>query len=84
MLNCVHETSVRAAVVLSVGLLRLVSRACVVDVLRVVLVLLLDLEEGTTLFLMGFKGVLVEDEDGDGTVDVDASVAVASAAAGMS
>lgn len=47
MLNCVQVTSVRAAVVLSVGLLRLVSRAWVVEVvLGVVLVLLLDVEAG--------------------------------------
>lgn len=47
ILNCVQVTSVRAAVVLSVGLLRLVTRAWVVEVLlSVVLVLLLDVEAG--------------------------------------
>jgi len=66
MLNCVHETSVGAAVVLSVGLLRLVSRAWVVVVLRAVLVLLLGLEAGMPLDVVEIKVVLVDDEDGLG------------------
>lgn len=53
-------TSVRAAVVLSVGLLRLVSRAWVVEVvLSVVLVLLLDVKAGIPLALGDIKVVLV-------------------------
>lgn len=48
MLNCVQDTSVSAAVVLSAGLLRLVSRAW-----GVVLVSAPDLESGTALSVVG-------------------------------
>lgn len=81
MLNCVQETSVRAAVVLSVGLVRLVSRAWVVAaVLSAVLVLLLDVEAGTPLVVTEVRVVLVADTEGD----VGASVVVVSAGVGMS
>lgn len=74
MLNCVQETSVRAAVVLSVGLLRLVSRAWVVvaAVLSAVLVLLLlDVEAGRP-------------RGGEDVLNVSASVVFVFAGVGMS
>lgn len=86
MLNCVQETSVRAAVVLSVGLLRLVSRAWVVAVvavvLSVVLVLLLVVEAGTPLAVADVRVVLVEGVEED-VVEVGAAVVVVPAGVGM-
>lgn len=85
MLNCVQETSVRAAVVLSVGLLRLVNRAWVVAaVLSTVLVLLLDVEAGTPLAVAEVKVVLVVGVEWGGVRDVGACVVVASAGVGRS
>lgn len=77
MLNCVQETSVSAAVVLSVGLPRLVSRGWVVAaVLREVLML----EVG-----MGALGAeVVEERVGRVGGDVGASVVVVSSRVGMS
>lgn len=84
MLNCVQETSVRAAVVLSVGLLRLVSRAWVVAaVLGTVLTLLLDVEVGMPLAMTEVTVVLVVDV-GDEVLDFGANVVVVSAGAGGS
>lgn len=83
MLNCVQETSVRAAVVLSVGLLRLVSRAWVVAaVLSAVLVLLLDVEAGMPLAAAEVRAVLVAGVEED-VLDVGAAVVVVPAGVGM-
>lgn len=85
MLNCVQETSVSAAVVLSVGLLRLVSRAWVVAaVLREVLMLLLVVMARKPFAVVEIKVVLVVGVEGEDVVDVGSSVVVLSAGVGMS
>lgn len=85
MLNCVQETSVRAAVVLSVGLLRLVNRAWVVAaVLSVVLMLLLDVATRTPLVVADVKVVLVVGMEGEDVLGVGTSVVVVFAGMGMS
>lgn len=78
ILNCVQETSVRAAVVLSVGLPRLVNNAWVVvaAVLSVVLLLLLDVEAGTPLAVAEVKVVLVAIVEGGDVLNMGASVVV--------
>lgn len=79
MLNWVQETSVRAAVVLSVGPLRLVSRACVVAaVVSTVLMLLPVVEAGTPLAV----GELVVGVEGEDAVEDGGSVVVVVAAGG--
>lgn len=83
MLNCVQETSVRAAVVLSVGPLRLVSRACVVAaVVSTVLMLLPVVEAGTPLAVGELKVVLVVGVEGEDAVEEGGSVVVVVAAGG--
>lgn len=82
MLNCVQETSVRAAVVLSVGLLRLVSWV-VAAVLSTVLMLLLDVAAGTPLTLTEVKVRLVLGVKGDDVLDIGTCVVVVSAGVGM-
>lgn len=85
MLNCVQETSVRAAVVLSVGLLRLVSRAWVVAaVLSVVLALPLEMEAGTPFAVVEVKGVLVVGGEAGDVRDVGASAVGVPAGVGRS
>lgn len=84
MLNCVQETSVSAAVVLSVGLLRLVSRAWVVAaVVSTVLMLLLDVAPGTPLAVVVLKVVLMGVVEGEDVVEVGASIMVVFAGLGI-
>lgn len=84
MLNCVQETSGRAAVVLSVGLFRLVIRAWVVAaVLSVLLMLLPNVAPETPLAVVGVKMVVVVVE-GEDVLVVGASIVVAFAGVGMS
>lgn len=75
MLNCVQETSVRAAVVLSVGLLMLLSMVWVVAaVLSGALKVLTDLDTDVTLAL--FTTVLLVLAEGETALGVEVSVMV--------
>lgn len=81
MLNWVQETSVRAAVVLSVGLPRLVSRAWVVAALSRVVELVVEVEGGA---LVGMVEVIVVEGVADMEVeDFGASVVVLGIGVGM-
>lgn len=81
MLNWVQETSVRAAVVLSVGLPRLVSRAWVVAALSRVVELVVEVEGGA---LVGMVEVIVVGGVADMEVeDFGASVVVRDIGVGM-
>lgn len=82
MLNCVQETSVSAAVVLSVGLLRLDNRVWVVAaVLRAVIILLLYVEPGMPPAVVVVEVALVMEEEN--ILDVGASVVVVFADIGI-
>lgn len=75
MLNCVQETSVRAAVVLSVGLLMLLSMAWVVAaVLSGALKVLTDLDTDVTPAL--FTTVLLALAEGETALGMEVSVMV--------
>lgn len=75
MLNCVQETSVRAAVVLSVGLLMLLSMVWVVAaVLSGTLKVLTDLDTDVTPTL--FTTVLLVLAEGETALGVEVSVMV--------
>lgn len=85
MLNCVQDTSVRAAVVLSVGLLRLVNRAWVVAaVLRAVLMLLLNVAAWPPPAVADVTVVLVVSMEGEDVLDAGGAVVVVSTFVGMS
>lgn len=83
MLNWVQETSVRAAVVLSVGLLRLLSIVCVVTVvLSPVPKVPLDLDPGRSLVVV--IGALVLGGEGEEVLGGEVSDMFLFAVVGMS